>query len=53
MPRKLKVQPAALPAIPVELLERFGSGSMTAEAINAAVPAADLSPIEFERRYAC
>lgn len=27
---------AALPAIPAELLEQFGNGPMTAEAINAA-----------------
>ncbi|AQQ25386.1 TPA: hypothetical protein ACT5CR_004635 [Burkholderia cenocepacia] len=36
MPRKPKAQPAALPAIPAELLEQFGNGPMTAEAINAA-----------------
>ncbi|MGU7816377.1 hypothetical protein [Burkholderia sp. AW49-1] len=34
MPRKPKAQPAALPAIPAELLEPFGNGPMTAEAIN-------------------
>ncbi len=33
MPRKPKVQPADLPAIPAELLEQFGSGPMTADAI--------------------
>jgi len=36
MPRKPKTQPAALPAIAPELLESFGDGPMTAEAINAA-----------------
>ncbi|HHX0912370.1 TPA: IS256 family transposase [Pseudomonas aeruginosa] len=36
MPRKPRSQPAALPAIPSELLESFGNGPMTAEAINAA-----------------
>jgi hypothetical protein len=36
MPRKPKAQPVELPAIPAELLEQFGNGSMTAEAINAA-----------------
>lgn len=36
MPRTPKTKPAVLPAIPAELLEQFGSGPMTAEAINAA-----------------
>ncbi|HEP7979121.1 TPA: IS256 family transposase [Pseudomonas aeruginosa] len=36
MSRKPRTQPAALPVIPSELLESFGDGSMTAEAINAA-----------------
>jgi hypothetical protein len=36
MPRKPKTPPVELPAIPAELLEQFGSGPMTAEAINAA-----------------
>lgn len=36
MSRKPRTQPAALPAIPSELLESFGDGPMTAEAINAA-----------------
>ncbi len=36
MPRKPKAKPADLPAIPAELLEQFGNGPMTAEAINAA-----------------
>jgi putative transposase len=36
MPRKLKSPPVELPAIPAELLEQFGNGPMTAEAINAA-----------------
>lgn len=36
MPRKPKTQPAALPTIAPELLESFGDGPMTAEAINAA-----------------
>lgn len=36
MPRKPKTPPAALPSIPAELLEAFGDGPMTAEAINAA-----------------
>lgn len=33
MPRKPKTKPADLPAIPAELLEQFGSGPMTAEAV--------------------
>ena len=36
MPRKPKSKPADLPVIPAELLEQFGHGPMTAEAINAA-----------------
>lgn len=36
MSRKPRTQPATLPVIPSELLESFGDGSMTAEAINAA-----------------
>ncbi|MGE8591690.1 MAG: IS256 family transposase [Alcaligenes sp.] len=36
MPRKPRTQAAALPAIAPELLESFGNGPMTAEAINAA-----------------
>ena len=36
MPRKPRTQAAALPTIAPELLESFGSGPMTAEAINAA-----------------
>lgn len=36
MPRKPRTQPATLPAIPPELLESFGNGPMTAQAINAA-----------------
>ncbi len=36
MPRKPKAKPAELTAISAELLEQFGNGPMTAEAINAA-----------------
>ncbi len=36
MPRKPRTQVAALPTIAPELLESFGDGPMTAEAINAA-----------------
>lgn len=36
MPREPKTKLADLPAIPAELLEQFGNGPMTAEAINAA-----------------
>ncbi|POR52816.1 hypothetical protein B0G62_104113 [Paraburkholderia eburnea] len=36
MPRKPKTPPVELPAIPAERLEQFGSGPMTAEAINTA-----------------
>ncbi len=34
--RKPKAKPVDLPAIPAELLEPFGNGPMTAEAINVA-----------------
>lgn len=46
MPRKPKAQPAALPAIPAELLEQFCNGPMTAEAINAATLALKKALIE-------
>ena len=46
MPRKPKVTPAELPAIPGELLEQFGNGPMTAEAINAATLALKKALIE-------
>ncbi|WP_319640907.1 transposase, partial [Ralstonia pickettii] len=46
MPRKPKAKPADLPAIPAELLEQFGSGPMTAEAINAATLALKKALIE-------
>lgn len=46
MPRKPKAKPADLPAIPTELLEQFGSGPMTAEAINAATLALKKALIE-------
>jgi putative transposase len=36
MPRKPKAKPVDLPAISAEVLEQFGSGPMTAEAITAA-----------------
>src|SRR5690606_33551224 len=36
MPRKPKTPPAELPSIPAGVLESFGDGPMTAEAINAA-----------------
>lgn len=36
MSRKPKTPPAELPAIPAELLEQFGNGPMTADALNAA-----------------
>lgn len=39
MLRKAKARPVDLPAIPAELLERFGNRPMTAEAINAATMA--------------
>ncbi|MBG7622446.1 IS256 family transposase [Herbaspirillum sp. AP02] len=46
MPRKPKAMPSALPAIPAELLEQFGNGPMTAEAINAASQAFKKALIE-------
>lgn len=46
MPRKPKAQPVELPAIPAELLEQFGNGPMTAEAINAATLALKNALIE-------
>ena len=46
MPRKPKTKPVDLPAIPAELLEQFGSGPMTAEAINAATLALKKALIE-------
>lgn len=46
MPRKQKTAPADLPAIPDELLEQFGNGPMTAEAINAATLALKKALIE-------
>ena len=46
MPRKIKTPPAVLPTIPAELLEQFGSGPMTAEAINAATLALKKALIE-------
>jgi putative transposase len=46
MPRKPKAQPVELPAIPAELLEQFGNGPMTAEAINAATLALKKALIE-------
>jgi transposase-like protein len=46
MPRKPKAKPVDLPAIPAELLEPFGSGPMTAEAINAATMALKKALIE-------
>src|ERR1700744_6374888 len=46
MPRKPKVPPADLPAIPAELLEQFGNGPMTADAINAATLALKKALIE-------
>lgn len=46
MPRKQKTAPADLPAIPAELLEQFGNGPMTAEAINAATLALKKALIE-------
>lgn len=46
MPRKPKAKPADLPTIPAELLEQFGSGPMTAEAINAATMALKKALIE-------
>lgn len=46
MPRKPKAKPVELPAIPAALLEQFGSGPMTAEAINAATMALKKALIE-------
>jgi putative transposase len=46
MPRKPKAKPVDLPAIPAELLEQFGNGPMTAEAINAATMALKKALIE-------
>ncbi|VVE86035.1 transposase [Pandoraea sputorum] len=46
MPRKPKAPLADLPAIPAELLEQFGNGPMTAEAINAATLALKKALIE-------
>ncbi len=46
MPRKPKATPAELPAIPAELLEQFGNGPMTADAINAATLALKKALIE-------
>ncbi|HYD79642.1 MAG TPA: IS256 family transposase [Paucimonas sp.] len=46
MPRKPRTKPADLPAIPAELLEQFGHGPMTAEAINAATLALKKALIE-------
>lgn len=46
MPRKPEAKPAELPAIPPELLEQFGNGPMTAEAINAAMLALKKALIE-------
>lgn len=46
MPRKPKAQAVELPAIPAELLEQFGNGPMTTEAINAATLALKQTLIE-------
>jgi putative transposase len=46
MPRKPKSSPAALPVISAELLEQFGNGPMTADAINAASQAFKKALIE-------
>ena len=46
MPRKPKAKLAELPAIPAELLEQFGNGPMTADAINAATLALKKALIE-------
>ncbi len=51
MPRKPKATPAELPAIPAELLEQFGNGPMTADAINAATLA--LKKALIERALGC
>ncbi len=46
MPRKPKTWAAALLVIPAELLEQFGNGAMTAEAINATTGALKNAQIE-------
>ena len=46
MPRTPKARPAELPSIPAELLEQFGNGPMTAEAINASTLAFKKALIE-------
>lgn len=46
MPRKPKAKPVDLSAIPTELLEQFGSGPTTAEAIDAATLALKKALIE-------
>ena len=46
MPRKMKTPQAVLPTIQAELLAQFGSGPMTAEAINAATLALKKALIE-------
>ena len=46
MSRKPKAPLAELPAIPAELLEQFGNGPMTADAINAASQAFKKALIE-------
>ncbi|HEM7902073.1 IS256 family transposase [Burkholderia cenocepacia] len=46
MPRKPKAKPVDLPTIPAELLEQFGNGPMTVDAINAATLALKKALIE-------
>ncbi len=46
MPCKTKTAPPVLPVIPAELLEPFGNGLMTTEAINAATLALKNALIE-------
>ncbi|CAK7021209.1 MAG: IS256 family transposase IS1090 [Kerstersia gyiorum] len=46
MPRKTKTPLPVLPVIPAELLEQFGNGPMTAQAINAATLALKKALIE-------
>jgi len=46
MPRKPKAKPVDLLMIPAELLEQFGSGSTTDEAINAATPSPKTAMID-------
>ncbi len=46
MPRKPKAKPVGLPTIPAELLEQFGNGPMTADAINAATLALKKALVE-------